>query len=72
MIVLTDERIEQLRTPHGGFNKEAMEIIGVWPLTSGWKRRLAGTSISNRNWSLALRAKERKRHIFRGNAGRRQ
>lgn len=40
MIVLTLERIEELRTPAGGFNRESMEIIGIWPLFSGWKERL--------------------------------
>lgn len=67
MIVLTPERIEQLRTPAGGFNQAAMEIIGVWPLSTGWKARIVGRQISDRNWKAALKAKDRKSHFFRGN-----
>lgn len=71
MIVLTEEHIEQLRTPAGGFNKETMEIIGAWPLSEGWKERLVGQAISNRAWSEVLKARLKVRHFFRGNTRRR-
>lgn len=72
MIVLTADLIEQLRTPAGGFNQETMEIITLWPLQSGWKERLIGTTISDRNWKRALKAKCHKRHVYRGNTRKRQ
>jgi hypothetical protein len=70
MIVLTAENIEMLRTPQGGFNKKTMEIIGAWPLVEGWKDQMIGRRISDRNWQAAMKAKNEKRHVWRGNTRR--
>lgn len=67
MIVLTPEHIEQLRTPQGGYNQHTMELLGAWPLFAGWKDHLVGQKVSDRNWRAALKAKNIKRHFFRGN-----
>jgi hypothetical protein len=68
MIVLTEEMIESLRTPRGGFNRATTDALGIsWPLVSGWKKSLIGTSISDRRWREALKARTHERHIFRGN-----
>ena len=72
MITITAEHIEQLRTPAGGFNQCTMEIIGIWPLTSGWKNQIMGMRISEKNWREAMRAKECVQHKFRGNTRRDQ
>lgn len=71
MVILTEELIEQLRTPAGGFNMKAMEAIGAWPLSTGWEQRLVGTSVSDANWKRAMKAKDEKRHFYRGNTRRR-
>ena len=71
MITITAELIEQLRTPQGGFNMATMEIFGVWPLTEGWQQRLIGTQVADRKWKAALKAKDKKRHFYRGNTRRR-
>lgn len=70
MIVLTPDHIEQLRTPAGGFNEAAMELVGVWPLRAGWQERLVGKKIGDRRWRLALEAAARPRHYFHGNTRR--
>jgi hypothetical protein len=67
MIVLTRERIEELKTPDGGFNKETMDLICGWPLVAGWQKRCLGMKISEDDWKAAMKAKNRKRHIYRGN-----
>ncbi len=72
MITLTQELIEQLRTPAGGFNQGTMEILGCWPLTSGWKDRLVGTRLSEKNWRKAMKAKKCRLHHYRGNTRRAQ
>ena len=69
-IQITAAHIETLRTPAGGYNKQTMELLGVWPLTEGWKERLIGLSISDRVWRSAIKAKDIKRHIYRGNTRR--
>jgi hypothetical protein len=70
VIILTAAHIEQLRTPQGGFNQATMEIVGCWPLHEGWKDRLVGMKIGDRRWKAALKAKDRRRHFFRGNTRR--
>ena len=70
MITLTQEHIEQLRTPAGGFNQQTMELIGVWPLSEGWRQRLVGMRVSERTWKAAQKARLRERHYFRGNTRR--
>jgi len=71
MIIFTHEHIEQLRTPAGGFNQAAMEVIGNWPLHAGWYARLLGTKVSDRKWRQAVNAAKRGPvHRFRGNTRR--
>lgn len=70
MITLTEKLIESLRTPKGGFNQATMEYLGTWPLQPGWKHRLIGTAISEKNFTAAKAASLKKRHFFRGNTRR--
>lgn len=56
MITLTSQHVEELRTPAGGFNQCAMEIVGQWPLSAGWKNRLVGTKVADRKWKAAVKA----------------
>lgn len=73
MILLTDEKIESLRTPRGGFNRATAEALGVsWPLQRGWKLVLIGSEVSDKRWKEAVRAAATERHFFRGNAWRRR
>lgn len=67
MIILTPEHIEQLKTPQGGYNQRTMELVWCWPLLTGWKERMIGRKIGERRWRAALKAKDEKRHFFRGN-----
>lgn len=71
MITITEDHIEQVRTPSGGFNQAAMEALGCWPLSTGWKERLIGSAVSNKAWKDAVSAAKRG-PIYRrmGNAGR--
>lgn len=70
-VVITTERLEELRTPSGGYNEAAMSIIGYWPLQEGWKERLIGLRVSDRNWKAAIKAAARgPQHRFRGNTRR--
>ena len=70
MITLTPEHIEQLRTPAGGFNQRTMELVGFWPLCEGWQTELVGHKVADRKWKAALKAKDEKRHFYRGNTRR--
>jgi len=37
----TSEMLENLKSPKGGYTREAVESIGIdWPLKKGWKRKL--------------------------------
>ncbi len=74
MIVLTQELIESLMTENGGYTQATTEALGIgWPLQSGWKLRLIGTSLSDKRWREAVSAAKRG-PIYRrmGNAGRRR
>lgn len=72
MITLTKELLDGLRTPAGGYNQKTTLILGTaWPLESGWRARLVGTEISERNYAAAKKAAaEGRRHRFNGNRGR--
>lgn len=63
MILLTAELIEALMTPKGGYNKAALDHLGVgWPPVTGWKARLIGSQIANAKYAAALKAKDQTRH----------
>ena len=67
IIAITQEHIEQLKSPQGGYNRRAMEILGCWPLSTGWKERLVGKQIGDRRLRSAVIQAGIKSHFFRGN-----
>lgn len=67
MITLTLGHLEQLRSDAGGYTQAAMEALGCWPLSAGWRERLLGTQVSDRRWKAALRSRNKTVHRFRGN-----
>lgn len=45
-VILSFEHLEHLRTLRGGYTSATIKALGLtWPLRSGWRRRLVGTSI---------------------------
>jgi ribonuclease HI len=47
MFTITEEWLNQNKTPAGGYNRVQLNAIGVqWPPKSGWKTRAIGTSIT--------------------------
>lgn len=69
MVVITEQHLEQIRTPAGGYNMKSMELIGLWPLAAGWRERAISMKVSDRKWKAALKASTEKRHFYRGNTG---
>jgi len=73
MHTITEETLERLKTPAGGYNEATMTILNCWPLTAGWREWLIGRQISDRKLKEAIAAAARgKKHIFRGNTRRRR
>ena len=54
---ITEERLEKLRTPAGGYNAATLRALGLtWPVRKGWRDRLLGTWIEEETWRTALEA----------------
>ena len=44
---ITEEFIEKIASPRGGWNRPQLALLGVdWPPERGWKRRILGKEIS--------------------------
>ena len=49
-MIVTKDWIEQFQTPGGGWTKKQLEAIGVkWPPAKGWKDRVNGSFISDKD-----------------------
>jgi len=58
-VLLTKRLIEQGLSSNGGFNKKQLAILGVgWPPQKGWKNKLVGTVISQKQYQEFLNAKK--------------
>jgi 5-methylcytosine-specific restriction endonuclease McrA len=48
MFTVTQEWLDQYKTPRGGYCYQQTKALGVdWPLISGWKKRLVGVEITD-------------------------
>lgn len=46
MVLVTEELMEQLRTPKGGYRSSTTRMLGIgWPLPRAWRQAIVGRSI---------------------------
>jgi hypothetical protein len=54
-VILTDELIRAAASHSGGYNAAQLKVLGIqWPPTSGWKKRLIGTTCTRDKYAKFL------------------
>jgi hypothetical protein len=45
---ITNEWLEQWKTPGGGYTRKQLELLGVsWPPAKGWKKSVVGAELAD-------------------------
>ena len=58
MITITEEHLEELKTPRGGYTKATLQALSVSPNNnSGWRRRLIGKTFTDEQYQTALQGR---------------
>jgi hypothetical protein len=60
VVTITRDHIDMLETSNGGFKRSSLAAVGVLKegMTSGWRRRLEGTSVKEEQLALAIHFSE--------------
>ena len=59
MFEVTDKFLFDNRTRKGGYTKKQIKALGIsWPTRKGWKKKVIGQTISDRNKQLFISGKE--------------
>ncbi len=68
-ITITPERVAKVVTPRGGMTHEIAELLGIWPLKHGWKKRLVGLEVEEEKYDrileLNMRARQKPKETWR-------
>jgi hypothetical protein len=65
MMIITNEFLDENKTPNGSWRKKQLELIGIsWPPQKGWKKEVIGKEISDEEAILfsKFKIKEKPKH----------